>query len=79
MIKRTHPWDRTKGNGAVETCERCSMMVIKYREAGNDTPRYAALAGQAGNGHYMCTNSAGVRYQMDPRAVTVIWIKDFAG
>ena len=72
-------WRLPDGDSAYVACKECSMMVIKYREAGNDTPRYAALAGQAGNGHYMCTNSAGVRYQMDPRAVTVIWIKDFAG
>lgn len=77
MIKRTLPWDRTKGNGAIETCERCSMQVIKFRVAESTT--YAILEGQDDIGHYVLTLVDGTRCRLLPAEITVIWIRDFAG
>ena len=85
MIKRTLPWDRTKGNGAVETCERCSMMVMKFYEGKSTTPQYAAVIRQDEKGHILINTPTDKPYGkrearwLDPKDIRVDWIRDFAG
>lgn len=72
-------WRLPDGDSAYVACKECSMMVIKYREADNTAPRYAALEGRDDSGHYVGTLADGTRCRLDPKEVRVEWIKDFAG